>query len=81
MPAEVVACVLGVIALVLAGVMEAVGVMGIAGAVRFAGCRRCARWTMGSVTGEPVCHKCRHREHIGDHGRIRFHIPRLHLGH
>lgn len=82
MPAEIVACVLGVLALILAGVMDAVGVMGIAGAVRFTNCRLCSRWTLASEHSDAMCLRCRHHEHAHDHAFMgRIHVPRLHLGH
>ncbi len=95
MSAEIVACVLGGLALLAAGVMEAVGVMGVFGALRFTSCRRCARWTVSSVhdvrqggphgdrpsdpLGHPLCLRCRHHEHALAMGG--YHAHRPHFGH
>jgi len=79
MSVEVVACVIGAVALILAGVMEAVGVMGIFGALRFDNCRRCSRLTIRSGGGEAICRRCRRRDHA-QHERLpgaRLARPRL----
>lgn len=94
MSVEITACVLGGLALLAAGVMEAVGVMGVFGALRFTSCRRCSRWTVSSVHGyaptdsladpikHPLCLRCRRQEHaerVLAAGGYHPHLP--HFGH
>jgi len=63
MSAEIAACVLGGLALVLVFVMDAVGVMGITGALKFAACEQCQKWTVHSPRAERlICRHCRHLE-------------------
>jgi len=79
MAVEIVACVLGVLGLILVGVMDAFGVMGLVGALRFADCTKCAHWTVRSKRADPLCWRCRHHARVaaaGGHHRL----PHPHLG-
>lgn len=86
MPAEILVCVLGAATLVVVAVMEAVGFLGIVGALRFRNCRTCARWTLRTIDAQPVCSRCRHGELRALREPARWHLPRLrvhllHFGH
>jgi hypothetical protein len=59
MPAEVLTYVLGVLVLVIAFVMGAIGLMGVFGAVRFAGCLHCTRLTLRAADSQAICRRCR----------------------
>lgn len=81
MPAEIAAVVLGGLALILVFVMDAVGVMGIAGALKFAACEQCKKWTVHSPHAEKfICRRCRRLERA--EAQTAAHWPHLlHLGH
>jgi hypothetical protein len=81
MPAEIVLFVLGGLTLVGVLVMDALGALGVFGALRFTSCPQCDRWTVHSLkaTRPLVCHRCRRNDRgpvsIGAH-RARW----LHFG-
>jgi hypothetical protein len=80
MSAEIVLFVLGGVTLVGVLAMDALGVLGVFGALRFTSCSQCDRWTVhGLKATELVCHRCRRRERqsvlIGAH-----HARWLHFG-
>lgn len=67
MPAEIVLFVLGGLCLVLVLVMDALGALGVFGALRFTACARCDRWTVHTRKATQLeCHRCRH----GHHGAV-----------
>lgn len=96
MPAEVLTYVLGVLVLVIAFAMGAIGLMGVFGAVRFAGCPYCSRLTLRAADSEAICHRCRRllREIdmlpgetpdkmaalLAHRHRLHLHLPVPHLG-
>lgn len=78
MPAEILLFVLGGVSLIVVLLMDALGVLGVFGALRFTGCARCDRWTVHSLKAtELVCHRCRRRAAapVGAH-----HLHWLHFG-
>jgi hypothetical protein len=94
MPAEILVIVLGAVSLIVVAVMEALGFLGIVGALRFRSCRRCARWTLRTVEAQPLCTRCKHSEaqaalrgepvhchlpHLAHLPHLRGHL--LHVGH
>lgn len=90
MAVEIVACVLGVLGLILVGVLDAFGVMGLVGAISFADCEQCSHWTVTARRANPLCWRCRHHARVeaaGGHHRMphmglsRLHLGRLHFGH
>jgi hypothetical protein len=80
MSAEIVLYVLGGLTLVVVLVMEALGVLGVFGALRFTSCSQCDRWTVHSLKAtELICHRC--RRHERDDAPIGApHVRRLHFG-
>jgi hypothetical protein len=63
MPAEIVLFVLGGLTLVGVLVMDALGALGVFGALRFTSCPRCDRWTVHSLKATRlVCHRCRRHD-------------------
>jgi hypothetical protein len=80
MSAEIVVYVLGGVTLAGVVVMEALGALGVFGALRFTSCAECDRWTVHSLKAtKMVCRRCRRHDHddvpIGAH-RARW----LHFG-
>jgi hypothetical protein len=64
MPAEIVLFVLGGLTLVGVLAMDALGALGVFGALRFTTCSQCDRWTVhGLKATHLVCHRCRRHEH------------------
>jgi hypothetical protein len=80
MSAEIVLYVLGGLTLVGVLVMDALGVLGVFGALRFTSCSQCDRWTVHSLKAtEFICHRC--RRHERGHASIGTpHVHRLHFG-
>lgn len=87
MPAEILVCVLGAITLIVVAVTEALGFLGIVGALRFRNCRSCARWTLHAVAAQPLCSRCKRIEARALRGEaFHLHVPHvgvrlLHFGH
>lgn len=74
MPAEIVLFVLGGLTLVVVLLMDALGALGVFGALRFTACAECDRWTVHSLKAtQLVCHRCRRRHDTvtADHLRLR----------
>ncbi|MGH8891509.1 MAG: hypothetical protein ACRDV3_17330 [Acidothermaceae bacterium] len=80
MAVEIVACVLGVLGLILVGVLDAFGVMGLVGVVRFADCAECSHWTVSSRRADPLCWRCRHHARVAAGGH-HLRLGRVHFGH
>lgn len=90
MPAEILVIVLGAVSLIVVAVMEALGFLGIVGALHFRRCRSCARWTLRSVEAQPRCTRCKYNEARALRGEpVHWHLPHLphlrghllHVGH
>jgi len=78
MAVEIIACVLGVLGLILVGVMDAFGVMGLVGVLRFADCPECSHWTVRAGRADPLCWRCRHHARLAAGARQR--LPHPHVG-
>lgn len=75
MPADIVLFVLGGATLIVVLLMDALGALGIFGALRFTACARCGRWTVhGLKATESSCHRCRRHEAL-PFGTTRIHRP------
>lgn len=75
MPADIMLFVLGGATLIVVLLMDALGVLGVFGALRFTACARCERWTVhGLKAKELICHRCRRHETSG-FGASRVHRP------
>ncbi len=80
MPAEIVLFVLGGVTVLAVFAMEALGVLGVFGALRFTACADCDRWTVhGPKATRLTCHRCRRHDRqlaaVGAH-----HLHWLHFG-
>ena len=87
MPAEILVCVLGAVTLIVVAVTEALGFLGIVGALRFRSCRSCARWTLHADAAQPLCGRCKRLQTRVPRGEVlRWRVPHLgvhllHVGH
>jgi hypothetical protein len=83
--AEIMACALGAVALILTWVVAAIGLLGVVDAVRFRSCDGCSRWTIASKKYGTMCRHCRPREQHGhsfaSHFAFPLHLHRPHFGH
>jgi len=80
--AEIVACALGALALIVTWVMAAVGLLGVVDAVRFRSCDGCSRWTIASKKYGTMCRHCRpHEQHSFAPRLALLHLHRPHFGH
>ncbi len=68
MSAEIVLFIAGGVSLVIVLLMDALGVLGVFGALRFTACAQCDRWTVHTLKAtQLVCHRCRRRHGAADH--------------
>ncbi|HET9186883.1 MAG TPA: hypothetical protein VFN80_02945 [Acidothermaceae bacterium] len=76
MSADIVLFVLGGVTLIVVLLMDALGALGVFGALRFTSCAKCDRWTVhGLKATQLICHRCRRG------GAVAVGAPHLHRPH